>query len=271
MSNMKRIACFFTAGYTEINFLKIFLGKINDTVEYIQLCPTGKRRRKNNVKCHYVDNISQEQSGLTGRSLIQYILKFIKTETFQKERYDAILIEDDKDDRFLEIDPNGFSVFNQTEWADFKITTNNDIKKICPNIPVIYFFAAPEIETWFIADFDNSFGMAYRTILTYKENKFFKIRFCKYINKFIITKQYKKCIEEYGYFNGSYLKLSTQIQKALDENDFLEDFNTKTSLPIISYSKRYIGQDMLSQIDPDTVLKYCTIFFKEGYNSLKKV
>ena len=50
MIEKRRIACFFTAGYTELNAMKSFMRKINDTVEYIQLCPTGPRKSRRAIQ-----------------------------------------------------------------------------------------------------------------------------------------------------------------------------------------------------------------------------
>ena len=49
MSMKKKIACFFTGGYTELNAMKFFMQKINSQVEYIQLCPIGTRRSKDAI------------------------------------------------------------------------------------------------------------------------------------------------------------------------------------------------------------------------------
>lgn len=271
MSTRKRIACFFTAGYTELNAMKVFMKKINAQVEYIQLCPIGTRRSKDSIKNRHVDNIEQKHNGLTGMGLIEYILKFVKTKRFQEEGYDAILIEDDKDDRFLSKQVDGTGKFDQNAWDEFKVNIKNKLNEICPDLPVIFFYAAPEVESWFWADFDNSFGITYRSYLSSQENDFFKVKFRKYVNDSILTDQYKDCIEQYGYFNGIYRKLSTQIQDALLENDFLQEYQPEKNHPNISYSKRKEGEEMLRQIDPTVVLQYCTICFKEGFWTLKEI
>lgn len=269
MSMKKRIACFFTAGYTELNAMKLFMRKINSQVEYIQLCPVGTRRSKNTIKNRHVDNIKTQQNGLTGSGLIEFILKFVETKRFQEEGYDAILIEDDKDDRFLLMQPDGTGIFDQNEWNKFKTNIRESLHKVCPDLPVIFFFAAPEVESWFLADFENSFGSIYRAEFSFQENEFFKVKFRKYINDFVLTAQYKNCIEQYGYFNGNYHKLSTQIQNILIANDFLQEYQPKSFYSKISYSKRIQGEEMLRQIDPIIVSQYCTTYFKEGFLALK--
>lgn len=269
MKTKKRIACFFTAGYTELNSMKLFMKKINSQVEYIQLCPIGTRRSKDTIKNRHVDNIKTQQNGLTGPGLIEFVLKFVETKRFQEEDYDAILIEDDKDDRFLSIHADGTGIFEQIKWDEFKTNIRENLNKVCPNLPIIFFYAAPEVESWFLADFENSFGSVYRTELSAQENEFFKVRFRKHTNDFVLTNRYKDCIEQYGYFNGKYHKLSTQIQDALLANDFLQEYQPEKSHSKISYSKRIQGEEMLRQIDPIIVSQYCTTYFKEGFLALK--
>lgn len=63
-------------------------------------------------------------------------------------------------------------------------------------------------------------------------------------------KVYKDSIEEYGYFEKKYKKLSEEIQNALDENDFLNG-GRPTSEPVaVRYSKRIHGEAMLAEIEP---------------------
>lgn len=50
MNEKKKIACFFTGGYTELTSMKIFIRKINTNVELIQLCPAKKRQAPHKSK-----------------------------------------------------------------------------------------------------------------------------------------------------------------------------------------------------------------------------
>lgn len=102
MTEKRRIACFFTAGYTELNAMKSFMRMINDTVEYIQLCPIGPRKSRSAIKNRHIDQIYKKQNGMTGEKLIQFVVDFINEKRFEEECYDALLIEDDKDARFYQ-------------------------------------------------------------------------------------------------------------------------------------------------------------------------
>ena len=270
MTEKKRIACFFTAGYTELNAMKTFMKKINNTVEYIQLCPIGPRKSRRGAKDRHIDQIEKSQSGLTGKGLIDFINYFIGQKRFEEEGYDAILIEDDKDDRFLSLDEDGTSAIDKDQWEEFKKDVTERIREKRPDIPVIFFYAAPEVETWFLADWEKSFGTVYKEdMATARQNDYFNVRFRKYVNDNILTGRYKDRIEEYGYFGGEYRKLSEEIQNALGTIDFLNDYIPDAEHPAISYSKRRQGGDMLERIVPETVLHNCPFFFKDGYMALR--
>lgn len=76
MNGKRRVACFFTAGYTELNAMKFF-GKINDKVEYIQSCPIGSRKSKRAIQNRHINQIVKEQNGMTGEKLIEFVVDFI--------------------------------------------------------------------------------------------------------------------------------------------------------------------------------------------------
>ncbi|MBQ7298259.1 MAG: hypothetical protein IJW77_00275, partial [Clostridia bacterium] len=227
---MKRIACFFTGGYTELNAMKRFMTKINNRVQYIQLCPNGPRKNKDNIRNrHVIETINEDQNGLTGDALINYIYEFIKSDRFVDEEYDAIIIEDDTDKRFLKVQDDGTSLIDVDAWEQHKISVRQHIWDVYQEIPIIFIYASPEIETWFLADWNNSFGKVYNTmsngskLLSTEQNNYFSVQFHKHIKENILTSRYEDCIEEYGYFNGSYYKLSEQIQNAFINAEFLSE------------------------------------------------
>lgn len=269
MNEKRRIACFFTAGYTELNAMKSFMRKINGTVEYIQLCPIGPRKSRSAIQNRHIDQIDKNQNGMTGEKLIQFVVDFIKEKRFEEEMYDALLIEDDKDARFLTIEENGRVSIDESSWECFKNEVVERIREKRPNIPIIFFYAAPEVEAWFLADWENSFGSVYKNTFTTQQNDYFNVKFRKYVNDYILTDRYKNCIEKYGYFEEKYRKLSEEIQNALERIDFLEDYMPEIEHPLIAYSKRIQGEDMLEGIEPQAVLHNCTFFFREGYLALQ--
>lgn len=269
MTSKKRIACFFTGGFTELNSMKEFMQKINKDVEFIQLCPIASRKSKDAIKRRL--SIESSYSGLSGQSLLDYVLNSVEKSYFSTEGYDAILIEDDKDSRFLSEQKDGSSAINNEDWELFKNNVKQQLEKKKINIPVIIFLAAPEVESWFISDWENSFGNAYTDELKGPGNKYFSTVFRRYINEKILTTQYLESVEAYGYFDGKYKKLSEEIQNALSTNDFMKEYKPYTEHKPIGYSKRSQGEIMLRDIVPENVLKCCNVFFKDGYYDLKKI
>lgn len=270
MTSRKRIACFFTGGYTEINSMRIFLKKVNRNVDYIQLCPFGPRKSRSSIKTR--SSIERNQNGLTGTSLINFVLEYVRNEKyhFRDEQYDAILIEDDKDDRFLSISQSGTSTLNLPDWQAHTQTITNAIHQHYPSIPVFFIYAAPEVEAWFLADWNNSFGRVYQddNTLTSELNNTFSVRFRQYVNTHIVTAHYQNNIEAYGYFNGIYQKLSEEIQNALSSHDFLSEHPQHAP---IRYSKKIHGEMMLENIDPEKVCQSCRIFFGNDYWNLSRL
>jgi hypothetical protein len=273
MSEKKRIACFFTAGYTELNALKVFMRKINANSEYIQLCPTRARRSAEDIRNRNTNRHTSDiaQNGYTGDKLIEFIVEFIGKEKFNREKYDAILIEDDKDNRFLNIQDDGTGKADCDGWKEYKDRVIQRVNELHPGIPVIFFLAAPEAEIWFLADWENGFGSVFKNELTSSQNSFFSTKFRKYVNENILTSIYKKHIEEYGYFEGKYRKLSEEIQIALRDGNFWEMNHDEGEYPSISYSKREQGADMMEKINPDVVKDKCSLFFKEGFYLLHNI
>lgn len=265
----KHIACFFTGGYSELNAMKSFLKKANDKVHLIQLCPIGNRRSKSQIKDRHIDNIIDRHSGLTGKALTDFVLEFISTNRFREEKYDAILIEDDKDARFLNPLPNGMATFDKGKWEEYKQDIIASIREVGVDIPVIFILAAPEVEAWFISDWDNGFGQVFADNFTREQNDYFSVAFRKFVNQSILTAQYMGSIEEYGYFDGEYKKLSEEIQRALDNLDFLENYKPDDTHYKPRYSKKIHGEAMLQMLNPSQVAKHCTLFLKNGLLQLQ--
>ncbi len=269
MMQTKRVACFFTGGYSELNAMKSFLKKANDKVHLIQLCPTGDRRSKSQIRDRHIDNIIDRHSGLTGTALTNFVLEFISKRRFLEEEYDAILIEDDKDERFLTLLSNGTATFDNDKWEKYKKDIIASIRKNGIDIPVIFILAAPEVEAWFISDWEHGFGQVFADNFTREQNAFFSVAFRRFVNQSILTDHYKASVEEYGYFDGGYKKLSEEIQKSLDNIDFLENYKPDDTHYKPRYSKRIHGETMLQLLDPSQVAQHCTLFLKNGLLQLQ--
>lgn len=259
----KRIACFLTCGYTEAGAMQAFLKKINDNYEYKQYLPNKTIKKKGDSK-----TISSSISGLTGSALLEKIYKIIEHHTDEILQCSAILIEDDLDGKFHNMTrPATEAYVHSIKDKIYSVTESR--------IPVFILYASPEIESWFIADWDNGFGYIYSsgdyvTDLDSPARSFFSHHLKQYINGYIL-KEYLDDIENYGYFNQTYYKLSDQIIEAIqtDAKKYISQLpgtNQLYSMQISSsrdlyYSKRLHGDRMLRNLEPSIVAGKCRHYF----------
>lgn len=280
---MVKVACFFTGGFTESGAMQCFLQKINGNIFLKQFCPNKPpRRRIPDVKAQLV----KEVSGLTGPGLIKYIYQYIKNHPEELKEFDAVLIEDDLDGRYTMQKTEGDETTKVSAKTPEFLEQCENIKREIrmrlgkdADFPVIFFWASPEIEAWFLADWANSFGSIYgpagTNVLDSQENQYFSSRFQPYVRKNVL-KEYQNRMENYGYFMGEYKKLSDELILALD-SDFkvmLNQEDTNVLSKSISenrklyYSKQNHGVLMLQNLQPETVRGKCSVYFAEAFAEL---
>lgn len=267
---VSRVACFLTCGYTEAGAMQFFLRKINDSYEYKQYLPNKTIKKKGDAKI-----IKKEISGLTGEALLKKIYSILEKHKDEINTCKAVLIEDDLDGRFH-------------NWDNKKIKGYRDAivdkvhSKLESDIPVFILYASPEAESWFIADWDNGFGYLYGKSnrikdMDQKAKSFFLHHLRDYIYSEVL-KEYSHNIEDYGWFENGYIKLSDQIISVIQTNikDYvrtLPQANSDCVKQIIEsrdlyYSKKLHGDIMLRSISPDVVAEKCRQYFMGTYNEL---
>lgn len=184
--------------------------------------------------------------------------------------------------------------FRQGKVAMFAFGSNETIKeyhdaivaevhsKLESDIPVFILYASPEVESWFITDWNNGFGYLYGKSnrikdMDQKAKSFFLHHLRDYIYSEVL-KEYSHNIEEYGWFENGYVKLSDQIISVIQTNikDYvrtLPQANSDCVKQIIEsrdlyYSKKLHGDIMLRSIRPDVVAEKCRQYFMGTYNEL---
>ena len=266
------IACFLTCGYTEAGAMQFFLKKINDRYEYRQCLPNKTIKKKGMPK-----KIDDYMSGRTGEALLEKVYELIEKHRDEYSQCRAILVEDDLDGRFA-----GYS---QKEVGEYNRKIIEKIQdKLGKKLPVFVLYASPEAESWFIADWENGYKYLYcdRGIVDDVENdarQFFVYHLKEYIDNEIL-KEYKDNIEEYGYFDGKYIKISDEIIDAVQSGvkekigqlprankDYVDQIRNSRKL---YYSKKLHGQRMLKNIHPDIVADKCKRFFGDTYKDLSE-
>lgn len=280
---MVKVACFFTGGFTESGAMQSFLQKINGNIFLKQFCPNKPPRRKiPGTRTQLVKGVS----GLTGPGLRKYVYQYIENHPKELKEFDAVLIEDDLDGRYTRQRTEGDETTKVSaktpEFLEQCETIKREIRMRLgkeSDFPVIFFWASPEIEAWFLADWTDSFGSIYgpsgTNVLDGRENQFFSSRFQPYVRKNIL-KEYQGQVENYGYFMGDYKKLSDELILALD-GDFKVQLNQEDTSVLaksisenkkLYYSKQNHGVLMLQNLRPETVQKKCPVYFAEAFAEL---
>jgi hypothetical protein len=268
MAMVNRVACFLTCGYTEAGAMQAFLRKINANFEYKQYLPNKTIKKKGMPK-----SISPEVNGLTGESLLNKVYEIMKKHTDEISQCSAIVIEDDLDGRF-------------EGWNDEKI--KKYYEDVCRNVrdilgdevKVFIVYASPEVEGWFLADWENSFESVYAEVVDDVETdarQYFLHHLRQYVVKFVL-REYAGDIERYGYLDGKYVKLSDEIIRALesDVKEYVRNLPNANERYVnqieesrqLYYSKRLHGDKMLRRIEPSTVAAVCKHFFAPAYYKL---
>ena len=268
---VNRIACFLTCGYTEAGAMQFFLRKINNFFEYKQYLPNRTIKKKGDSK-----NIGSSISGLTGKALLTKVYSIIEKHTREILECAAIIIEDDLDDKFVGWSADAIDRYIQ----DIKATIYS---KLGCEKPIFIMYAAPEVESWFIADWENGFRFLYCNSGLVSDvdtngRMFFTHHLKGYIEKEIL-KEYCNDIEKYGDFGGEYIKLSEQLVNAIqvDSKKYIKKLigTNKEYVEQISnsrylyYSKKLHGDRMLRNISPEEVVKDCHKYFNHIYNELR--
>ncbi len=266
-----KIACYIIGGWTECGYMTQFLQKINDQFDYRQRFPRKNIGKKGKARSDF------KIAGTTGAALVKKVYEDMGKHREILKDYSAVLIEDDIDEHYFKDDGDGRD-YDVIESRKKEITENihGILEK---NIPVFFLYALPEIEAWFIADWENTFGKEYVRRLA-EMNSYFSITFKKYIFKNVLTDLYPVSeIENYGMFDGKYRKLSEEIIRAFQQyscetdsskNNKLYDerINYLIKTNELKYSKKGEGVNMLIRLSPQIVASVCGKYFAKTYSEL---
>ena len=211
-----KIACYITGGWTECGSMTRFLRKINYNLDYRQRFPErtigkkGKSRKFLKIQ------------GETGEALLKIAYDDMRKHSEELHEYNAILIEDDLDDQFF-IQDKTIRDYGELEKRKLEIT--QEIRKILKknDMPVFFLYAIPEIEAWFIADWENTLEEEYKARLKHM-NSYFSTTFRKYVLNNVLTDAHTvDDIENYGYFGEEYKKLSDELISAFQQYSLERD------------------------------------------------
>lgn len=267
---VERIACFLTCGYTEAGAMQFFLRKLNDKYEYKQYLPNKTIKKKGDSK-----SISSQISGLTGDALLEKIYNILEKNREEISTCSAVLIEDDLDGKFHDYDDKQIEEYKNQIIKEVRFRLKRDM-------PVFILYASPEVESWFLADWKNGFEYLYCdsgvvTDVGHSARQYFSYHLKQYLEHYILG-QYSDNIEEFGWFQGNYVKLSDRIINAVqtEVKEYIckmKDRNVSFARQIeesrdLYYSKKLHGDRMLRNIQPETVALKCRKYFRNTYNEI---
>lgn len=267
------VACFLTCGYTEAGAMQGFLQKINPSFQYIQYLPNKTRKRKGQAK-----TITRELCGLTGTALLEEVIDIIRKDYIDKREWAAILYEDDAD-----------ALYSTHTDAEIQAYIDHIIaciqSAVGRTIPVIVLLASPEIEGWFIADWNHGYHYLYTDAsvladVSQAARGCFSHSFHEFIKQAVLPHCVGGNIETFNcYFSGTYTKLSDVIITFF-EPSFLTLFLSSSlqhspellsqlvSSRYLYYSKKLHGDYMLRNLDPTVLAERCTRFFAPAFYNL---
>jgi len=268
-----KIACYITGGWTECGYMTKFLEKINCLYDYRQRFPQKNIGKKGKARKSF------KVDGTTGTDLIRWVYNDIRKHKEELEKYSAILIEDDMDDHFFLETKTGRD-YNLIEKRKLEIKT--EIQSILQktDLNVFFLYALPEIEAWFMSDWNNTFGLEYKNVLS-DMNAYFSITFRNYVIKEVLTDKFSiEEIENYGYVDLEYQKLSDSLKSAFQNYSYSSDsyknnesYNQRINQLIkenkVTYSKKFEGINMLKRLEPEKVAIFCKHYFAKAYAELK--
>lgn len=247
------VGYFCSGGYTETGGIQVFLQKINPALNWKRCFPAvdkplPRRGRENSTPI-------RSHNGVTGEKLVEAMLEQLKKYGFD---CDYLLLIDDADCRFNRESDVEQAVSRHVNHLQAQID-----EVLQRHVPLLFLWAAPEVETWFVADPTKSFARVYPKTAAHA--------LIQYINQKVLGSEYRHRIESYGGLptNGACsVKLSSQIQAAFAAPELQP---TLAELPSLHYSKKSHGAAMLKQIDPRAVARRCRTYFERTYRELHQL
>lgn len=192
-------------------------------------------------KCRYYTKgpkptLYRQNSGLSGEGLLRELTSTVQMEIEYGNTFpDMLIVSDDTDCRIVYDQNEKKYVYNSNYYRQRVQELSALIKQYRPQTKLVFMLAAPEIETWFLADCDNTFCREYSGVTLQTVNQ--------------------RCggilpIKELENFSHTYM------------NDACQDKLSEDCLQQVPglerYSKRLQGQFFLERLDPGKlrVLRY---------------
>ena len=238
-----------TDSYTETT-IKDFLRKINPQIRWVVRSPYLRKMPK---KDYLSSGILPVLTGRTGADLEVFMIEEIKEHLSILSECDAIVLEDDLDQRDSKEDQNEYLHKQQARLN----ATISGLSKTCKT-RLICMYAAPEIETWLIEDWANSFG----------DTRLFDQQIATELRK-SLNKMRDECGGNFECYSHHFTEkfsdwIVSKIQQLSIEFDIVNPDKA-------SYSKMNHGAKFLRAIEPQRIESKCRVYFSDAYHAIKAI
>ncbi len=248
---MIRAGYFATAGHTETGGLQSFLTKLLPGVDWVRRFPAVKKPAPKYGRADPTPAAALQ--GTTGDALVTRMLANL--DLYRADDLDFVLLVDDADCRFAS--PNDLPA-----WKDR--IADAVTESAGRALPLFTLLAAPEVETWLLADWEEGFRAQYPRLAV------------------ALRRHLETCVgldwgelESYGggkSASGCRDKLSQALSDAVAAGGDCDDCRLKTvaaSMVGQRYSKQHDGAAMLKRVRPERVRKACKLYFAGAYVELQ--
>ena len=245
-----KIGYFCTAGYTETGGIKQLLEKINPNVRWERCFPAVDKPYLARGRMNSTPIASH--NGVTGGELVRMMHERL-SRYYKNSDYDGFLLIDDLDCRFPSNLAEGINLFVENQTAEVQVSLGKPV-----NFYVL--FASPEIEAWFIADWNNSFAKQYPGTIAFNLKQI--------ISNYLLKDYWDNNLELYG---GNFVNNSCESKISSEIQDIFSEVGVDADGNAYSYSKRIEGVDMLRRIEPERVSIKCNICFAPLFHRLHEL
>ena len=222
-----------TDGYTERGAMDDFLNRlVPEKIRWVRIFPAKSKPGPKRRECDRV-------TGSTGSNLVSDMMERLRKygDDPLYRNCDAIMLVDDADCRFRK---SGDERTNYRIWVDDQ--KKRIEKTLGRTVHFFALFASPEVEAWFVADWERGFLSLYSRI-----GPPLKMRVNELLEENGVSMDE---IEKFGaYREGACSpKLSEKIAVIIEQTG-------------MRYSKKDDGPELLAKIRPDAVAAHCAMYF----------
>ena len=245
----QQVYVYATDSYTETT-IKDFLQKINQKIHWVIRSPSLRKMAK---KDYIINAELPILTGRTGADLEKFMIDEIMEHSVILTECVAVMLEDDLDRRDSSMDQDEYLQVQQDRLS----ATLSEIKEQ-RTAKFICLYAAPEVETWLIEDWGNSFGDA----------ALFDSQIAAELRK-ALNKIRDDCGGNFECYSHHFSEkfsdwLIDRIQQCAVSLD-------KTDIEKASYAKKRLGAKFLQAIEPQIIEQKCRIYFAKAYHAIHEI